>query len=161
MLLGIISDTHDHAKRTARAIKLFTQAGVEAVVHCGDICEPNILSLFEGTPTSYVLGNNDYEPELQAFAKKSSEMSYLGEGGIITLAGKKIAVTHGHLHRITRELLGQQPDYLLSGHTHVAVHEMVRGVTCINPGALHRAPEYSVALLNLATNDLQWLPVTS
>lgn len=161
MLLGIISDTHDHAKRTARAIKLFTAAGVEAVVHCGDICEPDILALFAGTPTSYVQGNNDYEPELQAVSKQFPEMTYLGEGGIITLAGKKIAVTHGHLHRVTRDLLGQQPDYLLSGHTHVAVNEVVRGVSCINPGALHRTSEYTVALLDLATNDLQWLPVTT
>ena len=159
MILGIISDTHDHPKRTARAIKLFYEAGVEAVIHCGDICEPGILLLFGDTPTYYVLGNNDYEPELLKASEHIPTLTYLGEAGIVTLASKKIAVTHGHIGRATRELLSQQPDYLLSGHTHVTAHEMIQGVTCINPGALHRVSEYTVATLNLVTNDLQWLTV--
>jgi uncharacterized protein len=159
MILGIISDTHDHPKRTARAIKLFTEAGVEAVIHCGDICEPGILLLFGDTPTYYVLGNNDYEPELLKAAERIPTLTYLGESGIVTLGDKKIAVTHGHIGRLTRELLIQQPDYLLFGHTHVSAHEMIQDVACINPGALHRASEYTVATLNLITNDLQWLTV--
>ena len=161
MLLGIISDTHDHAKRTARAIKLFTEARVEAIVHCGDICEPGILALFADMPTYYVMGNNDYDPELKAAEDQMPNLTYLGEGGIITLADRKLAVTHGHLNRVARELLSQDPDFLLSGHTHVRSHEMFQGVTCINPGALHRVSEYSVATLNLSTNDLQWLTVPS
>jgi uncharacterized protein len=159
MLLGILSDTHNRSDRTARAIKLLTEAGVEALIHCGDICEPGILSLLVGTPTWFVLGNNDYEPELQSAAKLLPEMTYVGKGGILTLAKKKLAVTHGHLHRVTKELLSQQPDYLFSGHTHVAAHEIIRGVTCINPGALHRAAEYSVAVLDLVTGDVKHLPV--
>ncbi|HMP15783.1 MAG TPA: YfcE family phosphodiesterase [Gemmatales bacterium] len=159
MLLGIISDTHDHAKRTARAVQLFSDAGVEAIVHCGDICEPYILTLLAETPTYFVLGNNDNEPELKTACRKHSYLEYLGEGGIVTLGGKRLAVTHGHLGRTTRELLSQKPDYLLSGHTHVAHHEMVQGVTCINPGALHRVSEHTAAVLNLATNELNWLTI--
>lgn len=161
MLLGIISDTHDHSKRTARAIKLFSEARVEAIAHCGDICEPGILALFADIPTYYVMGNNDYHPEMQAAAVQMPNLTYLGEGGIIKLANKKLAITHGHLNRVVRELLMQQPDYLLSGHTHVAHHEIIQDVTCINPGALHRVAQYSIATLNLATNELQWLTVPS
>lgn len=161
MLLGLISDTHNRAERTARALQMLEQAGVEAILHCGDICDSHILALFIGKPLYYVMGNNDDDDELRFAATQQEDLHYLGQGGIITLAGKKLAVTHGHLHRVIAELLSKQPDYLFSGHTHVARNEMHHGVQCINPGALHRAGEYSIATLNVLTNDLRFLPVAS
>lgn len=161
MLLGLISDTHNRTDRTARAIQQLEEAGVEAIFHSGDICDKHILMLFEGKPLYYVMGNNDDDDELRDAATLLKQSHYLGQGGIVTLAGKKLAMTHGHLHRITKELLVQRPDYLFSGHTHSACHEIYQGVQCINPGALHRAGEYSVAIVNLKTNDVQFLPVAS
>jgi putative phosphoesterase len=157
MLLGIISDTHNRLERTTQALDLFEKAGVEAVIHCGDICDRHILSLFPGKPTWYVQGNNDDDHELRQHAV--GDLHYLGQGDIVTLADKRIAVTHGHLYRLTDTLLQQAPDFLLTGHTHVAHHQMHQGIICINPGALHRASEYSVALVNLATAELQFVPV--
>lgn len=157
MLLGILSDTHNRLERTAQALQLFEEARVEAVIHCGDICDRHILSLMLGKSTWYVMGNNDDDNELRE--QSVGDLHYLGAGDIITLADKRIAVTHGHLYKLTDVLIKQKPDYLLTGHTHVAHHQMHQGITCINPGALHRASEYSVALLNLATAELRFLPV--
>ena len=158
MLIGLISDTHNRLERTAHALTLFEEAKVEAIIHCGDICDRHILSLFPGKPTWYVMGNNDDDYELKQQA--IGDLHYLGAGDIFTLADKKLAVTHGHLHRITESLIQRKPDYLFTGHTHVAHHEMHQGITCINPGALHRASDYSVALLNLTTAELRFLPVS-
>jgi uncharacterized protein len=178
MLLGIISDTHDRIPRTIAAIKLFHEAGVETILHCGDICGSAILNLFAGTPHPwplshggergkretpfyYVMGNNDEDAELRQAAQHIDDFHYLGDGDIIELAGRKLGITHGHQNRVLNHLMSQQPRYLFSGHTHVSHNQMHQGVQCINPGAIHRASEYSVALLNLATDDLQFLPVPS
>lgn len=161
MLIGIISDTHDRLTRTTSAIKLLHEAGVETIIHCGDISSASILALFAGTPLYYVMGNNDDDAELRQASQQLGHLHYLGQGEIIELAKKRIGVTHGHLYRMVNELLSEKPDYLFTGHTHCATNEINRGVRCINPGALHRAGEYSIATLNLVTEELRFLPVPS
>lgn len=161
MLIGIISDTHDRLKRTAQAVKLFHQAGVEAIIHCGDICELDILELFIDTPTYYVMGNNDSDADLRNASKQLDNLHYLSMGSVIDLAGKRIAVTHGHLNRVINELTQRSPDYFFSGHTHCALDETVNGIRFINPGALHRASDYSIATLNLITGEAQFRPIPS
>lgn len=161
MLIGIISDTHDRLARSAQAVKLLQEAKVETIIHCGDICGADILALFAGTPTYCVMGNNDDNAELHRVSELMEHLHYLHQGAIIELAGKNIGVTHGHLYRVVNDLLHQKPHYLLSGHTHCATNEMHQGVQCINPGALHRASEYSVATLHLLTDELRFLPVRS
>ncbi len=161
MLIGIISDTHDRLARTAQAVKLLHEAQVETIIHCGDICGSDILALFAGTPTYCVMGNNDDDAELRQADELMDHLHYLQQGAVIELAGKQVGVTHGHLYRVVNDLLQQKPHYLLSGHTHCATNEMYQGVQCINPGALHRASEYSVATLHLVTDELRFLPVRS
>jgi predicted phosphodiesterase len=52
-----------------------------------------------------------------------------------------------------------EPDYLFTGHTHVA-HDRYEGKTrLINPGALTRASRFTVALLNLETDELTSLEI--
>lgn len=161
MLIGIISDTHDRLDRTAQAVKLMDEARVETIIHCGDICGSDILALFAGKPTYCVMGNNDDDAQLCSASMDMEHLHYLHQGAIIELGGKRIGVTHGHLHRVIADLIRQKPEYLLSGHTHCASNEMNQGIYCINPGALHRASDYSIATLNLVTNELRFLPVPS
>lgn len=159
MLIGIISDTHDRLERTAQAVNLLHHAQVQAIFHCGDICDHDILALFAGTPTYFVQGNNDDDASLRQAWKAMEHLQYLELGNTIELEGKKIGITHGHLGRITRELLLSEPDYLLSGHTHEARDARYNNVRCINPGALHRASNYSIATLDLVTDALTFLPI--
>jgi hypothetical protein len=70
-------------------------------------------------------------------------------------------VTHGHLYKEYRQLLDANPDYLLTGHSHVASDMRECATRFINPGALHRASSYTVALLNLADDSLRFLTVPS
>ena len=58
-----------------------------------------------------------------------------------------------------RRLTALQPDYLLFGHSHHATDERDGVTRCINPGALSRAAQYTVALLDLETDALQFLTV--
>lgn len=159
MILGILSDTHDQAKRTIDALRLLHEAGAEALVHCGDVTGPDILALCTGQPLYFVLGNNDYEIELSTAAQGMKDVHYLGYHGVIELGGKRIGVAHGHLRKDVHALFTQAPDYLLTGHSHVAMDERHGNIRRINPGALYRARRFSVAVLDLATDELRFLPV--
>ena len=58
-----------------------------------------------------------------------------------------------------RPLMESQPQYLFSGHSHIRGDWLEGPTRRINPGALHRAEEFTVALLDLNTTDLQFLPI--
>ena len=54
----------------------------------------------------------------------------------------------------------QRHDYLLQGHTHVKQDLRVGKMRIINSGALHRANPRTVALLDTATDSLEFLEIT-
>lgn len=58
-----------------------------------------------------------------------------------------------------RPLLDAKPDYLLSGHSHIAGDWGVGPTHRINPGALFAADTYSVAMLDLATDEVSFMAV--
>jgi predicted phosphodiesterase len=60
-----------------------------------------------------------------------------------------------------RRLLAARPDYLLTGHSHLAGDRRDGPTRRINPGALHEADEFSVALLDLETDIVRFLAVPS
>ncbi|MDZ4685645.1 MAG: metallophosphoesterase family protein [Planctomycetaceae bacterium] len=158
MLIGVISDTHNQIDRTRRAMELLVADGVEAVIHCGDFTRPEMVALCATRPLYFVFGNNDSAAELEA-AGKDAGATCLGWGGEVTLGGRRIAVTHGHRPTEARRLLAAGPDYLLFGHSHVAVDELAGAVHHINPGALHRASRYTVAVLDLQCGDVRFVEV--
>ena len=160
MRIGIISDTHDRLSRTIVAVQILTDAGALALFHCGDLTSPEIVSACGVLPGYFVFGNNDADncPALRRAIDKVNGVC-LGWGGEVTLAGKRIALAHGHLHTDVRRVVAARPEYLLFGHSHVPTDEREGAVRRINPGALHRAEKYTVALLDLETDALEFLEV--
>jgi putative phosphoesterase len=160
MLLGILSDTHDQLERTRRAVELLQASGAEALIHCGDFTSAVVVEMCAVLPCWFVFGNNDdwTIPELKQAAKDTGA-ACLGWAGEVELGGKRIGVAHGHLHTDVRKLVAAQPDYLLTGHSHFAEDRRVGSLRWINPGALHRAREFSAAVLDLQTDDLQVISV--
>jgi putative phosphoesterase len=160
MKLGIISDTHDQIERTERSICLLRDAKAEVLVHCGDITGTEIVRICSAFPCHYVLGNND--SDISGLTKSIAEAGgwCLMWGGEVVLADRRIAVTHGHRPSELKNLIAAKPDYLLTGHSHIAMDQQVNSTRRINPGALHRANHFSVALLDLNTDELDFLPVS-
>ena len=159
MKIGILSDTHDKADRTARAVAAMARAGAEALIHCGDVTGPAVVRKCAGLPTYFVYGNNDYDQDALGRAITAIGGVILGRGGWVDLGGRRIAVTHGDLSGEIRRVLGSNPDYFLSGHSHVVADERRGDVRWINPGALHRASRWTVAVLDLETDHLEVLDV--
>jgi putative phosphoesterase len=160
MRLGILSDTHDELDRTRLAIQLLREAGAEALVHCGDLASPPIVTACAVLPCWFVFGNHDADsvPALRRTAEETGVIC-LGWGGVVEVAGKRVGVAHGHMTTDVRRVLAVRPDYLLFGHAHYPSDAVVGMVRRINPGALYRAEEFTVALLEVITGELQLLRV--
>lgn len=160
MKIGILSDSHNHRERTGQAVALLQDAGAEALFHCGDLTTPEIVEIGAVLPFYFTFGNHDADstPLLDQAAGELGAHC-LRWGGEVKLASKRIALVHGHITRDLRPLLEAEPDYLLTGHSH-QTHDFYEGLTRrINPGALFRAKVFTVALLDLTTDDLQWIEV--
>lgn len=160
MRIGILSDTHDRLPAMRAAIDTLRQHGAEFFIHCGDVGGEPILDQLAGLPCAFVWGNNDYDRmHLQRYAGQLGVVCY-GNFADLELGGKRIAVIHGDDFRLRQRLLAEQRhDYLLQGHTHVRRDERVGVVRCINPGALHRAREKTVAILETAGDELTFFTI--
>ena len=158
MLVGILSDTHGNAAMTAAAVDVLGGRGAEYFIHCGDVGSQRVLDALAGLPAAVVLGNVD-DLDIEGYAHHLG-LRCAGRSDDLTLDDKRIAVLHGDDAALKRSLLaGQEHDYLLQGHTHVAQDVRIGRTRIINPGALHRAQRKTVALLNTARDRVEFLDV--
>ncbi len=161
MRIGILSDSHDQVERTAGAVALLASEGADELIHCGDLTGPDVVHVVgeAGLPCHYVLGNNDFDLDGIERAVAATGGTMLGWAGEIERSGKRIGVTHGHLGSEFRRLLKSSPDYLLFGHSHQWLNKRDGPIRQINPGALHRAREWTVALLDLELDEVRFFRV--
>jgi putative phosphoesterase len=119
--VGVIADTHG----LLRAEALAALAGVERIVHAGDIGDPAILTALAAiAPVVAVRGNNDHG----AWAEALAETAELDAGGVrlyVLHDAKTLAVDP------RRAGLG----CVIAGHSHRARNQVVDGVLRFNPGA--------------------------
>ncbi|MBX3355899.1 MAG: YfcE family phosphodiesterase [Phycisphaeraceae bacterium] len=154
MRVGLLSDSHGRAARTRDAVRLLVGRGADILLHMGDIETEEVLDQLAGLTAHVVFGNNDDEISLGRYAA-SIGLTVAHPLGQLSVDGKTIAFTHGHLGSSLRDWRGI--DYFVHGHTHQRRDERREGTRIINPGALHRAPVYSVALLDPASDALEFL----
>jgi|SaaInlStandDraft_1057018.scaffolds.fasta_scaffold140264_2 uncharacterized protein len=160
MRIGILSDSHDHVERTCEAVRILKANGADVLVHCGDLTTSKIVAECAVLPFYFVIGNHDADnvPALREAADehKATCLDWVDE---FSVGNKRVGVTHGHLTMALQPLLDSCPDYLLSGHSHLA-HDRMSGTTRRkNPGALYRAAMYSVAILDVDADDVEFLDV--
>ncbi len=160
MVIGILSDTHGRHEIAAAAIMLLHRRGAQQFIHCGDVGAMRVLDQFAGLTTTFVTGNTDYDRQpLLRYGRDIGLQGYHPMADL-TINDKRIAVLHGDDARLMHQLLARQDyDYLLHGHTHLCDDRYEGRTRIINPGALHRAAEKTVALLDLTTDLLEFLVV--
>jgi uncharacterized protein len=148
MKLGIISDTHNHFD--PQIPKLF--AGVEHILHGGDIGQPRILLQLEQIASvTAVCGNTD-DP---GFGYRLTET--------VELSDKKFLVHHivkpHALHEsLERRIQNERPAVVVFGHTHKPFCETLAGILFLNPGYAGQNRfnlERSVAILHLENGQFR------
>ncbi len=130
MRILVVSDTHGDIRNLTEAIR--TNSSAEVVIHCGDGADEleEAKKMFPNRMFISVRGNCDL------FSQSPDTQS-------ITLEGKRIFVTHGHLYNVKRDLLNlkfgakeAQADIVIFGHTHIPLELFDDGVYYLNPGSL-------------------------
>ena len=162
MLVGVISDTHDNVAAVDRAVEIFEEAGVDAVIHCGDVIAPPVVSHFEGLEVHAVLGNNDGELDglESAFRTLGNGSELHGRFADLEFGGARFAVLHGeNKDDVEGYARSGKYDYVCYGHHHEAEERDVEGTTVLNPGAhFPTVPdeEHSVALVDTASGEVEF-----
>ena len=155
MLIGILSDSHGRDRVVRRALALFDRLGVKHVIHCGDVGGAEVFDELVGRPCTFVWGNMDFPDDgLRAYLESVGIDAPTGVPTRRALDGKRFAVFHGHEPGFDAAVSSLDVDYLLHGHTHIARDERFNGKRIINPGALHRAREKTVATLDTRSDAL-------
>jgi putative phosphoesterase len=160
MLLGVVSDTHGHVANTQRAIRMLSSLQVEQVLHCGDIGSESIVWLFADWPTHFVFGNVDHDQaELTAAIAACGQHSH-GRFGRIELEGCTIALMHGDdTPRLRETIHSGEYELVCYGHTHQPEQHRVGRTQVLNPGALYRASQHTIAVVRLPEMEVTHIPL--
>ena len=121
MKIGIVSDTHGlYRAEIAPAL-----AGVERILHLGDVGKPAVLKeLGKIAPVTAVRGNVDRE----------GSCAELPETDVVLIADRYVYMLHD-LHTLHLDPAAGKFAAVLSGHTHVPNFYTRKGVLYFNPGS--------------------------
>lgn len=153
MRIGVVSDTHNNLKNCGKIVDLFNGAGVDRVVHTGDITQAKTLEVFAhlNAPMFGVYGNNDQERDSLTRAVTHFGFEFIEPPLTLDWAEKQLVVVHDPL-----ELALVNPedyDVILHGHTHRQTIEYEAGRLTFNPGecAGMMAGHNAIGILDLLT----------
>jgi putative phosphoesterase len=157
MILGIMSDSHDHMVLIRRAADTFRQAGAAAIIHAGDLLSAHAFEYLKdiGVPFHGVFGNTDRDrAEVRAaFAPIGS----FHDGRLeLVLGGLRIAVVHDD-RRAVRLARGSRYDVVIYGHTHEIDVRTIGTTLLVNPGEVCGwcSGRSTVALLDTQTRAVE------
>jgi putative phosphoesterase len=156
-----MSDSHGRAGRVRRALAVLDTCGAELFVHCGDIGGLEVLEEFTGRRCWFVWGNMDRPRPVWRAELAELNLPWPDGQCTIELDGKRIAVFHGHEPGFREALEGGEYDYVLFGHSHRPAEARNGRTRIINPGALHRASVHTVALLDIKTDELEFININT
>jgi uncharacterized protein len=155
--LGVVSDTHmpRHARLLPAALREGL-AGVDVIVHCGDMVDAMAIPLFEAiAPLEAVAGNNDPAQLHHRFGK--SKILQFGEF--------RIGVVHGHdgsgrstLARAENAFKNERVNAVLFGHSHIPYCRYHDGILFFNPGSptdRRRQRQYSFGIIRITSTTLE------
>ena len=143
MRILVVSDTHSDVYNFERVLE--KHRDIDVIIHCGDGADDvlKMKQIYANKMFVSVRGNCDWcceSPNLET----------------VTLEGKKIFVTHGHIYDVKNSLLRLSfaakeagADLVLFGHTHIPCDVYEDGVYFLNPGSL-RGYKGSYALVDLS-----------
>lgn len=159
MKFAIISDTHDNVPNVEKALGWMKDNGIEAIIHCGDLCAPTILVKvlapgFTG-PIHVVFGNVEDRNLIPQVVKDLKNVTHYGDFGEVELGGKKIAFIHYPDEAKKLARTGKY-DLVFYGHNHTPWEETISHTRVVNPGTLAGLfAKATFAVYDTATDKLE------
>lgn len=135
MLIGVLSDTHDHRQRFSHAIGIFKKMHVDLILHAGDFCSPFTALDWPETPWCEfigVFGNND--GDRSALSKAWVRRSRLNkEEEILETDSGLLFLVHDPIVAEKAFVSGRYR-FVIHGHTHKWSMQQATGNLMLNPG---------------------------
>ncbi|MCE9590840.1 MAG: metallophosphatase family protein [Planctomycetes bacterium] len=158
----MLSDSHGQVGITRRAVGLLVSQQADLILHMGDIGSPTVLdALVVARPGSdqpllvrVVFGNVDFDREDLAAHGRAIGLNIDDPVGVVSFEGGELVFTHGDDGRALSDAIGRKVRYLCHGHTHRVTDERRGATRVINPGALFRTAQHTVALLDTDADSL-------
>jgi len=173
--IGLLSDSHGRAVITQMAVKILLAQQAQLILHLGDVGTVEVIDALAGlvddqnqpVPSRLVFGNTDWDTRSLTEYARDVEVGVNHPVGVIDLgpagtrgdAAYQLIFTHGDDPGIMDNALSRQVKYLCHGHTHRMADHRQGATRVINPGALTRASQYTVALLDTDNDQLTFHPV--
>lgn len=153
--IGVLSDTHLVSLADAADLAEFLMggvfAGVDAILHAGDMVIPQFIDCFHPCPCYAVRGNMD--DSIMGIPSKR----------VIGFGGKRIGLIHGWgassglEKRVISEFTDKRIDCLVYGHSHYPVCRKEGDLLLFNPGSpvdRRSAPKHTVGILTIDNEDI-------
>jgi hypothetical protein len=158
-----VSDTHGNTERLRAACERFAADGISIVLHGGDIKSEAVIEELVGYEAYFVLGNVDRdEQSLRGAVRAHFAPDRIQRIQRLELAGKQIALTHGHTDDLNELIASGTYDYVIHGHTHIRRDERHGPTRVLNPGALGgmKKQSRSYAILTPGEDHLEWVELS-
>ncbi len=132
MLVGIISDTHDHMDNIRKALKILKEQGVKVLLHAGDFVSPFTWRVFKDFTGEIfgVFGNNDGD---RVLLKKMYGERIQKQIRTLEIEGRKIALMH-EPQMINELAFSGSFDLIVYGHMHEVDIRTINNTLIVNPG---------------------------
>ena len=153
LTLGVLSDTHiPHAAKQLPGDMIRAFAGVDAILHAGDITDYDVITRLESLAEVVAVYGNMDPPETR---------ERLDDRRVVEFGGVRIGLTHGHgaPAGIERRVCAQfeDVDVVVVSHSHRPVKERDGDVLLLNPGSptdRHFAAVRSYGVLEISGPDV-------
>jgi len=161
MLVGLMSDTHDHLPMIEKAVKKFNDENVGLVLHAGDYVAPFVIPKFKGLKARLigVFGNNDGDHELlKRRASENENVEIRGGFAAIIVEGLKIVLLHGDEMELLKTLIDSESvDVIVHGHAHTPEAYRKGKTLVVNPGEVcgYLTGKSTIALLDTGRKDVR------
>jgi len=167
MLVGIMSDTHDHLPLVDKAVKKLIDEKVELVLHAGDYVSPFVIPHFKPFKGRFigVFGNNDGDHEILKIRFQEFGLEIRGVFAEVKINGLRIALLHGGEpgsppgpSELLKSLISAECyDVVIHGHVHDAKAYRQGKTLIINPGEVcgYLTEKSSIAVWNTKTMDVK------
>lgn len=154
-IIGLLADSHGRADTTRRAVEILVdRAGVDVLIHLGDVCSDTVLDAMAGLTAHVIFGNCDHDWRALGEYGASLGLHIDHPCGRVLVGEKTLIYAHGDHSAHEREAVRAAADYFFHGHTHIFRDQRVESTRVINPGALFRTTCYTVVRLEPCTGRL-------
>lgn len=156
MKIGVLSDTHLGALADAAELANYLMegpfAGVDAILHAGDMVISEFMDCFYPIPCYAVRGNMD------------ESVAGVPNKRVVGFEGKRIGLIHGWgprsglEKRVIEAFSDKRVDCLVYGHSHYPVCRQQGDLLLFNPGSpidRRSAPKHTVGILTIDDNAIR------